>query len=223
MTKTKQSVAIVSKAIDTQLKLINKNIASIAVKGKALDDLIHTTAVMCIDYAKDHNNNFDPMTNLVKAINKASRKEALIFWFKTFAPCILSKEGNFKLDKSKTANAYDSQAASKKPFWDLTKEKVEANLKIENFVKSLKTNIVKFEKAALKDAESKARLDENQNPEIVLHVMKVMEQALNDIRNLLPEITTTIQHKEKASVTTETINGEAVQVTKLPKAKRKAA
>lgn len=209
--------------IDTQLKLINKNIANIAVKGKALDDLIHTTAVMCIDYAKNHNNNFDPMTNLVKAINKASRKEALIFWFKTFAPCILSKEGNFKLDKSSTANKFDSEGASKKPFWDLSKEKVESNLKIENFVKSLRTNIVKFEKAALKDSEAKARLDESQNPEIVLHVMKVMEQALAEIKGLLPEITTTIEHKEKASVTTETINGEAVTVTKLPRSKKKAA
>jgi len=120
------------------IKQLDKNIKSIKLRGKNLDILIQTTAIGAIVHAMEHGNN-TPLTNLVNAMPKSGRKQALIKYLVDHTPY------NWKSDKEKFTKPKNPkrqfmlEEAKEVPFWEYTVEKepsaIDVNKAIESLIK----------------------------------------------------------------------------------------
>jgi len=107
---------------------IEKNIKSIAVRGKNLRDLIHNTAVLCVEHAQQHGD-YSLYTRLVDTCKelKSIRSNSVIEWFVHFGGAeYVQVEGekgkHFKKNRKATI---DLAGAKANPIWDWAKPEPE--------------------------------------------------------------------------------------------------
>lgn len=136
-----QYVLIEPKKIDAAIK-------SIGQRSKLLDLDIHSTAIQCLLHAEKHG---DPrkMDNLLKALGKAHRAEALKVWVGEFSPIAWNGDGVVGIHPktSKKFKPFAVEAADATPFWELTEEKASKPLTFEALKKIIAGLSKKVEKA----------------------------------------------------------------------------
>jgi hypothetical protein len=120
------------------MKLINDNqakanIIELRTTGAKQDKLIHETGLYAINQANQHGNT-NSMNDLVRALNKSARKEALYAWLRDHAKVVKLTTGLMEYRKDK--KLFDKldgilveittekalELAEFVPFWDYTKE-----------------------------------------------------------------------------------------------------
>lgn len=131
------------------LKKIDIRIASIARNSTALNDQIHGTAVMILEHAKEHGDCTRALA-LVKAMPASMRRTMLVLWFNTFSPIRVveknDKVGMLKAD-AKGFTDWDVEGAKAKPFYELAKNKPEADdLTTEGVNKAIASLIARLTK-----------------------------------------------------------------------------
>ncbi len=123
-------------------------IKSIKTRSETLDKDIHKAAVSSIAHFMEHGN-CTAMTQLVEAVGKAARKEALTFWFREHANVRWQRvekgsdefhfvKGNKELDeKALLEQAIDT------PFWQFTKEKSQTEFDAMKYAGSVARRLIK--------------------------------------------------------------------------------
>ncbi len=110
------------------LKKIDSNIKLIVTNAAKLNGRIHETAVLIVAHAAEHGDCTRALT-LVKAMPASMRRAMLIEWFRTFSPIRVSvsndKVGLLK-DGQKGFVAFDVDAGTAKPFFEMAKDTPEA-------------------------------------------------------------------------------------------------
>ena len=116
---------------DKQAKI---NIATLKKDGAKLDALIQATALYAIDQINRHGQT-TPVNQLLGALNKSARKEALVIYIRDHAKATLNKNKVFEYRKDK--KLFDTtvkvgkvevtieqalENADSKPFYDYSKE-----------------------------------------------------------------------------------------------------
>ena len=145
------------------LKIIDKNIRSITTSAAKLNLLIHTTAMLVANHAKEHGDCTRALT-LVKAMPASMRRTMLVLWFDTFTP-IRVVEKNDKVGMLKeTAKGYtpfDLDAGALTPFFELADQHPEGAVydfaKLVQMVQRISKQIekkIEDGKVAAEDVES---------------------------------------------------------------------
>jgi hypothetical protein len=118
------------------LKKIDGNIKRVVTNGQKLNVLIHETAVLIANHAKEHGDCTRALT-LVKAMPASMRRTMLIKWFDTFTPIRVllaaDKVGILK-DTAKTFVPFDVEAGDAKPFYELAEETPEKEYSFDKLV-----------------------------------------------------------------------------------------
>jgi len=87
-----------------ELSAINKAIGSIGKRGKALDEAIHTCAVSCLWYVKEHGQ-INPLNDLIKALPNGYRTNSVKAWAEAFGSVVWDAESKaMKYSKGKETN-----------------------------------------------------------------------------------------------------------------------
>ncbi len=137
--------------IITDTAKIDAAIASVATKGKSLDQLIHRTAVSCVYHSQQHGDT-TKLCKLVDVMPKSGRRKALIAWVEAHVPVDAdetndTKEGyTIKLRKGRKPEDFLVSEAASVPFWDFTVERVPVPMTLERAIAA-------FEKAIAKAVE----------------------------------------------------------------------
>ncbi len=137
--------------IITDSAKIDAAIASVATKGKSLDQLIHRTAVSCVYHSQQHGDT-TKLCALVDAMPKSGRRKALIAWVEAHVPVDAdettdTKDGyTIKLRKGRKPEDFLVSEAAAVPFWDFTQERVPVPMTLERAIAA-------FEKAIAKAVE----------------------------------------------------------------------
>lgn len=137
--------------IITDSNKIDEAIASVATKGKSLDQLIHRTAVSCVYHSQQHGDT-TKLSALVNAMPKSGRRKALIAWVEAHVPVDAeetkdTKDGySIKLKKGRKPEDFLVSEAAAVPFWDFTQERAPIPMTLERA-------IAMFEKAIAKAVE----------------------------------------------------------------------
>lgn len=109
------------------LKVIDKNIKSVATNASKLNLLIHNTGILILEHAKEHGDCTRALS-LVKAMPASMRKTMLVLWFSTYSP-IRVMEKNDKVgmlkDTAKGYTPFDIEAARETAFFDLAEQNPE--------------------------------------------------------------------------------------------------
>jgi hypothetical protein len=109
------------------LKNIDSNIKRITTNAKKLNDLIHSTAMLVIEHAKEHGDCTRALS-LVKAMPASMRRTMLVLWFDTYTP-IRVVEKNDKVGILKQAAKgyveWDIDGAAATPFYELAEQNAE--------------------------------------------------------------------------------------------------
>lgn len=110
------------------LKQIDKQIKQITTNSQKLNDLIHETAVLILEHAKEHGDCSRAQV-LVMALPASMRRTMLIAWFSEFSPIVTknSNDWNAQMHKEQTALGKDNplfrpfniEAAKELPFWKM--------------------------------------------------------------------------------------------------------
>ncbi len=112
------------------LKIIDKNIKQIVTNATKLNMLIHSTAMLVIEHAKEHGDCTRALT-LVNAMPASMRRTMLVLWFDKFTPIrvVLSndKVGILK-PAAKGYVEWDIDTARETPFFQLAEENPEAGV-----------------------------------------------------------------------------------------------
>lgn len=148
------------------VKKINSNIRFITTNGDKLNARIHETAVMIAEHAKEHGQCTLALA-LVKAMPASMRRTMLVLWFATFTPIRVveknDKVGMLKSD-AKGFTPFDIEAGTAKPFYELAKDKPEADdLTTDGVNKAIASLIARLTKridegkVAANDAEGVAK------------------------------------------------------------------
>lgn len=120
--------------------VIQGRIASIQKRAAKLDQEIHLVAVSCLVHAAEHGD-VTLMQNLVGALGRSTRKQALIGWSINYGPFKLEdKTGALVYDRSKRAQAMEESnliAAEQGPFWDFISEKPYAQFDLSKAIAAL--------------------------------------------------------------------------------------
>ncbi len=98
---------------------VTKAIASIGNRAKKLDKDIHACAVSCLYHADQHND-VTLMQNLINAMGKSQRRNALICWANAFGKFQPNEKGK-NVDYCKT-NTTDIEGAIETSPWDFIPE-----------------------------------------------------------------------------------------------------
>lgn len=134
------------------LKKINSNIKLIETNLAKANDRIHETAVMIARHAEEFRD-CTTAQRLVMAMPASMRRSMLILWFATFTPIVTKNDPKWtaKMRKAddKAFVAFDVAAGEAKPFYELAKDKPEAddltadkaNEMIESLIKRLTKRI----------------------------------------------------------------------------------
>lgn len=96
-------------------ELINKEIASIRTDISRLEARIHVAAVSCLAHADEHGD-ITLMRNLIAALGKSQRKNAVLDWAQAFGKFTYN-EVTKELDYCKTAST-NIEGAIAAPFWE---------------------------------------------------------------------------------------------------------
>ena len=111
----------------TTLKNIDSNIKRITTNAKKLNELIHSTAIMVIQHAKEHGDCTRALA-LVKAMPASMRRTMLVLWFETYTPIRVKlnddKVGILK-ETAKNYVAWDIDGATATPFYELAEQNAE--------------------------------------------------------------------------------------------------
>jgi hypothetical protein len=150
-------------------ELINKEIASIRKSVGTLENKIHVAAVSCLAHAGEHGD-VTLMRNLVAALGKSQRKNALLDWAQAFGKFVYN-ETTKELDYCKTNNT-DIDGAIASPFWEFKPEQAYQQFDMAAALAAL-----------LKKAEKAAQSDKQAVP--------VPEQALTELRRLAATVAPT--------------------------------
>lgn len=109
------TMKLIEKAAD-----VTKAIDSIARRAKKLDTDIHVTAVSCLHHADKHGD-VTLMQNLIKAMGRSQRKNALIGWASAFGKFQPDEAGkNVVFNRDGTTDMTSAQGESP---WDFAPEK----------------------------------------------------------------------------------------------------
>jgi hypothetical protein len=112
------------------LKLIDKNIKLVATNGAKLNLLIHATAMLVVQHAKEHGDCTRALT-LVKAMPASMRRTMLVLWFSTYTPIRVvdknDKVGILK-ENAKGYTPWDLEGADATPFYDLAEQNPEGKV-----------------------------------------------------------------------------------------------
>lgn len=127
-----------------------KNITAIKVAGKKQDTMIHETEMFAIHQANAHGQ-VTPLNQLLSALNKSARKQALLVHIRDHSKIVVLKTGLVEYRKDKklyrgTKEITIAEAlefANEKPFYDYTHEskpatKTDALKRFNALVSSLK-------------------------------------------------------------------------------------
>lgn len=120
-----------------------KNIARIKKAGKAIQELIHTTAVSTLAHIRDHGD-YTLAVQLLDALPNGQRVKALAHWYNHFSDGAAKfsfdpKAGwSCKLAKHRKAEQFDVDGAYAVSFADLTTEKAPGTLDIKGVLAYLK-------------------------------------------------------------------------------------
>ena len=111
----------------TTLKNIDSNIKRITTNAKKLNELIHSTAIMVIQHAKEHGDCTRALA-LVKAMPASMRRTMLVLWFETYTPIRVKlnddKVGILK-EAAKNFTPWDIDGATATPFYELAEQNAE--------------------------------------------------------------------------------------------------
>ena len=122
---------------------ITTAIGRIAASGKVLQARIHTVAVSTLAHIRDHGDT-TLAVRLLDALANGQRLNALAFWYSRFSngKAVFSKgkDGQWKcnLNKERSPEDFDIEAADATNFADLTKEPKVEPMDIKAFEKLLK-------------------------------------------------------------------------------------
>lgn len=132
------------------LKKIDANIKLITTNGAKLNARIHDTAVLIAAHAAEHGDCTRAAT-LVKAMPASMRRSMLILWFTTFTPIRgLSSDKSPALLKKDAKNyvAFDVKGGTAKPFYELAKDKPEAeDLSLEDAIIAMERLVKRLQKS----------------------------------------------------------------------------
>lgn len=120
-----------------------KSITQVAETGAAFQTLVHETAVQCLMLVRDESD-YGPARDLMNAVPRGIRREALGTWFKKFSNRKLSFSLNDKtslyvghLAGERAVSDFDVEAANATTFADLTKEPLASTFDVEKLIKIL--------------------------------------------------------------------------------------
>lgn len=141
-------------------------VKSIVTSAAKLQDKIAALAVECLKHAQEHGD-ASRLLYLCQQMPKGQRVQALKLWAQKFSPIVLTTDtnGNFTAVKirpttSKDYVAYDIEAATATPYYDLTQENKPNILSLEALEKMILGYRKRFEKAQdegrVKDGEAEA-------------------------------------------------------------------
>jgi len=123
------------------LKIIDRNVKRIVTNGQKLNVLIHETAVLIAEHAKQHGDCTRALA-LVKAMPASMRRTMLVLWFDTFTPIRVSltndKVGMLK-ETAKTYVPFDIEGGKAKPFYELAEETPEKSYDFAALVKMVES------------------------------------------------------------------------------------
>lgn len=118
------------------LKIIDTNIRAVTSNANKLNVLIHTTAMMIAEHAKEHGDCTRALA-LVKAMPASMRRTMLVLWFATYTP-IRVMEKNDKVgmlkEAAKNFTPFDLEAGDLTPFYELADQNPE-NQQLYDFAK----------------------------------------------------------------------------------------
>lgn len=153
------------------LKTIDGNIKRIVTNAAKLNQLIHTTAMLIVEHAKEHGDCTRAQT-LVNAMPASMRKTMLVLWFSTFTPIVVKADDtawNAKMHKegTKLFVPFDLDAARETPFFTLAEQNPEAKILdfaalvklVEGLGKRIESKIEKGEVKEEDKASAKAIAD----------------------------------------------------------------
>ena len=103
------------------IKIINRRIAGIATRGKALDKDIHEVGVAALAHAAEHGDH-TAVTRLYHALPASGRKLAYKAWVEAHSPLNWNKEKEAFTLARKTVRTYMIEEANAVPFWEFTVE-----------------------------------------------------------------------------------------------------
>lgn len=109
------------------LKQIDQKIRRITTNAQKLNELIHETAVMVAEHAKEHGDCTRALT-LVKAMPASMRRTMLVLWFNTYTPIRVvftnDKVGILK-ESAKGYTPFDIESGKETPFYELAEQNAE--------------------------------------------------------------------------------------------------
>jgi len=134
------------------LKIIQKNIKTIVTTGNKLNMLIHTTAVLVLEHAKEHGD-CSTAKDLLNAMPASMRRTMLKLWFESYSPIrfqmkdgVAIKVGMLK-EAAKGFTPFNVDDARETPFFTLAEQNPEGKVldfdQIMNLVKGLAKRIDK--------------------------------------------------------------------------------
>jgi hypothetical protein len=134
----------------SNLKKIDANIRLITTNGAKLNARIHDTAMLIAAHAAEHRDCTRALT-LVKAMPASMRRSMLVEWFHTFTSIRVNvggdKVGLLKAD-AKNFVAFDLKAGAAKPFYEMAKEKPEAeDLTLEDAIIAMERLVKRLQKS----------------------------------------------------------------------------
>lgn len=112
------------------LKVIDRQIKTIVTNAAKLNVLIHETAVLIAEHAKEHGDCTRALS-LVKAMPASMRRTMLVLWFDTYTPIRVvdknDKVGMLKPEQ-KGYTPFDIEGGKETPFYELAEQNPEAGI-----------------------------------------------------------------------------------------------
>lgn len=139
-----------------------------------LQTTIHELSLECMEHAMEHGD-VTLADLIVKELPKGQRVEALKTWFETFSPIRWNGSGEVGQLKreARAFTPYDIEQASAKPYYELTKEKVQRELTLEQLV-----NIVNGLAKRIDKAEENGTIGAGEN----VNAMRTYVDNLNKVK-----------------------------------------
>jgi hypothetical protein len=109
------------------LKIIDKNIRTITTNANKLNILIHETAMLVANHAKEHGDCTRALT-LVKAMPASMRRTMLVMWFDTFTPIrvvLVNDKVGIAKENTKLFKPWDLELGNETPFYTLAEQNPE--------------------------------------------------------------------------------------------------
>jgi len=119
----------------SNLSNINKNIKLVTTAGAKLNGLIHETAMMIAEHAKEHGD-CSPALRLAFAMPASMRRTMLVLWFQTFTPIRMNLDNNkvgMLKPEQKGYTPFDLESGDSTPFFLLAEQNKEASSKTYDY------------------------------------------------------------------------------------------